>query len=354
MIRVGIQGVGTAVPEHVVDQDAVRATVERVFGGRVPDLARLLSVFEHDHIHTRRFVREPSWYAVDHGFAESNRVYADAACDLAERAARAACRGRENEIAAVVVVSTTGIMTPSLDATLIQRLGLSPHTVRVPVFGLGCAGGVAGLARAADLSRAMQGAAVLMVAVEICSVTFRQSDTRTSNIVASSIFGDGAAAVVISAQPHTVSIGTGMSTLFPDTEDIMGWDVLDDGLSVRFSRDIPSFVRAHIPSVLSASYQRWGIRAEDVSAVVAHPGGAKVLDAYAEATGMPASTFAHAREILRTFGNMSSASVLFVLDAWYHDVHRATSGAALMAALGPGFSSEVLLLTMSDQSEPQS
>lgn len=347
MMKVGIQAVGTAVPEHVVDQQMVRATVERVFGSRVPDLSRLLSVFEHDHIHTRRFVREPAWYAHDHGFAESNRVYAESATKLAERAARIACDGREHDIAAVVVVSTTGIMTPSLDATLIQRLGLSPHTIRVPVFGLGCAGGVAGLARAADISRSMNGAAVLMVAVEICSVTFRQSDVRTSNIVASSIFGDGAAAVVVSGAPHDVSINTGVSTLFPDTHDIMGWDVLDDGLSVRFSRDIPSFVRSNIPGVLSHAYATWSIAARDIAAVIAHPGGAKVLDAYAEATGLPTAAFSHARETLLTFGNMSSASVLFVLDAWYKDQHRTKSGYALMAALGPGFSSELLLLSMS-------
>ncbi len=348
MTTVGVQGIGTAVPEHIVDQHAVRETVERVFGGRVNDLTRLLSVFEHDHIRTRRFVREPSWYAVDHGFAEANRVYAESALELAEQAARMACNGVVEEIAAVVVVSTTGIMTPSLDAALVQRLGLSRHTIRIPIFGLGCAGGVAGLARAADLSRAMNGAAVLVVAVEICSVTFRQSDTRTSNIVASSIFGDGAAAVVVSGTPHDVSIGTGVSTLFDNTEDIMGWDVTDQGLSVRFSRDIPSFVHRHIPDVLVHAYSEWGITRDAVTAVIAHPGGAKVLDAYAEATGMSTHVFDLARDILRTYGNMSSASVLFVLDAWFRDPGRAQQGYAVMAALGPGFSSEKLLLRIGE------
>ncbi len=349
MTTVGIHSIGTAVPEHIVDQHAVRETVERVFGGRVPDLKRLLSVFEHDHIHTRRFVREPSWYAVDHGFAESNRVYAESALELAEQAARVACDGIIEEIAAIVVVSTTGITTPSLDAALVQRLGLSRHTIRIPIFGLGCAGGVAGLARSADLSRAMNGAAVLMVAVEICSVTFRQSDTRTSNIVASSIFGDGAAAVVVSAAPHDVSIATGVSTLFDKTEDIMGWDVTDHGLSVRFSRDIPSFVRRHIPDVLAYAYNEWGITRDDITTVIAHPGGAKVLDAYAEATGMSTHVFDHARNVLRSYGNMSSASVLFVLDAWFRDPVRAQHGFAVMAALGPGFSSEKLLLRIDKQ-----
>lgn len=350
MIRVGIQGIGTAVPEHIVDQQAVRATVERVFGGRVTNLDRLLSVFEHDHIHTRRFVRDPAWYRTNHGFAESNAVYASSALDLAEQAAQRACAGIDVDIAGIVVVSTTGIMTPSLDALLIQRLGLSPYTIRIPVFGLGCAGGVAGLARAADLSRALNGAPILMVAVEICSVTFRQSDTRTSNIVASSIFGDGAAAVVVSSAPHVVSIASGVSTLFPNSTDIMGWDVMDEGLSVRFSRDIPSFVRTHIPAVLDHAYLQWNIARADVNAVIAHPGGAKVLDAYAHASGMPTETFAHAKNILRTYGNMSSASVLFVLDAWYNDVNRSRTGHAIMAALGPGFSSELLLLDLHDES----
>lgn len=339
--------VATAVPEHVVDQSMVRSIVERVFGERVLDLDRLLRVFEHDHIHTRYFVRPTDWYERDHGFGEANAVFAESALELSVRAAIDAAADRMSDVQAIVVVSSTGIMTPSLDAALIQRLGLASSTRRLPIFGLGCAGGVAGLARAAEISRGLGGALVLMIAVEICSVTFRQSDTRKSNIVASSIFGDGAAAVLVGSEGPGPVIADSHSTLFADTHDIMGWDVTDSGLSVRFSRDIPAFVREHVPSVLDKAFATWGIPRHELRDVVAHPGGSKVLEAYADATELAAATFDGARDILRNYGNMSSASVLFVLEKWLLlDVPRPRY--SVMAALGPGFSSELLLLLNTD------
>ncbi|MBP6510938.1 MAG: stilbene synthase [Candidatus Kapabacteria bacterium] len=343
MINVRIDGIGTASPEYIVDQEIVRATVERVFGESVQDLSRLLHVFEHGHIQTRRFVRPPEWYATEHGFAESNAVYAESAVTLATEAARTALAGREKDVVGIVVASTTGIMTPSLDAALIQTLGLPLHTKRLPIFGLGCAAGVAGLARAAEMSRALGGGLVLFVAVEICSVTFQQSDTSKSNIVGSSIFGDGAAAVCVSSNGTGPTIIGSYSTLFPGTEDIMGWDVADTGLRVRFSRDIPSFVRQHLPTVLDDACASWSIARNEITSIIAHPGGAKVLDAYAEATGMPPSTFTIARTILRDYGNMSSVSVLFVLNEFLNTTN--TPGYAIMSALGPGFSAEQILMT---------
>lgn len=343
MSDIRIVNAATAVPQYVVNQSMVRGIVERVFGERVHDLDRLLRVFEHDHIHTRHFVRPTEWYERDHGFGEANAVFAESALELSVRAARAAAADRIADVRAIVVVSSTGVMTPSLDAALIQSLGLDTSTRRLPIFGLGCAGGVAGLARAAEMSRGLGGALVLMVAVEICSVTFRQSDTRKSNIVASSIFGDGAAAVLVGAEGTGPVIVDSHSTLFPDTHDIMGWDVTDNGLSVRFSRDIPAFVREHVPSVLKKAFTSWGIPREELREVIAHPGGSKVLEAYADATGLAAATFNGSREVLRNYGNMSSASVLFVLHQWLNsNVQRPRY--SLMAALGPGFSSELLLL----------
>lgn len=343
MSDIRIMNVATAVPEHVVDQSIVRSIVERVFGDRVHDLDRLLRVFEHDHIQTRYFVRPTQWYERDRGFGEANAVFAESALELSVRAARKAAVGRLSDVRAIVVVSSTGVMTPSLDAALILGLGLDTSTKRLPIFGLGCAGGVAGLARAAELSRGMGGALVLMIAVEICSVTFRQSDTRKSNIVASSIFGDGAAAVLVGSEGDGPVIVDSHSTLFPDTHDIMGWDVTDNGLSVRFSRDIPAFVREHVPSVLKKAFTSWGIPRKELREVIAHPGGSKVLEAYADATGLAADTFNGSREILRNYGNMSSASVLFVLQQWMNaNVQRPRC--SVMAALGPGFSSELLLL----------
>ena len=343
MIDVCIVGVGTAVPKNIVDQASIRTIIQNVFHNSVEDLARLLNVFDHEHIHTRHFVQPVEWYTTPHGFAESNAVYSQAAVQLATEAARKAIQGREAEVAAIVVVSTTGIMTPSLDAALIQTLGLSPNVVRIPIFGLGCAAGVAGLARAAELSRVLHGKLVVFVAVEICSVTFQHSDTSRSNIIGSSIFGDGAAAVCVGAGLTGPIIMGGYSTLFPNTEDIMGWDVSDTGLRVRFSRDIPTFVRSHLPQVLVDACASWGIDVEDIGSFIAHPGGAKVLEAYADATGKPRESFHHAFDVLRENGNMSSVSVLFVLERWLNDT-LPRSRYAVMSALGPGFSAEQVLL----------
>jgi alkylresorcinol/alkylpyrone synthase len=226
---------------------------------------------------------------------------------------------------------------------VLQELGMDPHASRLPVFGLGCAGGVSGLARAAEMSQVRNGRPVLLVAVEICSATFQRNDVSKSNLVGASLFADGAAAVVLSSAgtgPHVVS---SFSTLFAKTYDIMGWDVVVDGLRVRFSRDIPTFIRENIPTVLADACHAWGITREQITGFVTHPGGAKVLDAYADATTADPACFNTARDVLYDHGNMSSASVLFVLDRMMRR-NEILPGYHVMSALGPGFSAENLLL----------
>ncbi len=243
----------------------------------------------------------------------------------------------------IVVASTTGVMTPSLDAYLVQDLDLDMNIVRLPLFGLGCAGGVSGLARAAELSSCHGGAPVLFVAVEICSATFQRNDLSKSNLIGTSIFADGAAALVVGKAESGPGIVGSYQRLFPETYDIMGWDVVDTGMKVRFSRDIPSFVKEHIPGVIADACASWGISVDDIASFVTHPGGAKVLEAFAEVIGQPAQILAGSHEILRRYGNMSSASILFVLE--YMMLNQGLNpGYCLMSALGPGFSSDQLLL----------
>ncbi len=346
MIQARIAGIGTALPEHVVRQDDVRNVVRTVFAAHGPHLERILQVFDHDHIHTRRFVRPISWYAEPHGFADCNEVYRTSATDLATEAATralAASGCTAADISAVIFVSTTGIATPSIEAAVMQRLQCAPTTSRIPIVGLGCAGGVVGLARAAELCRARNGAPVLLIAAEICSVTFQRNEPTKSNIVAASIFGDGAAAVVISASGDGPIVGEGYSELFPNTEDIMGWDVVNTGLSVRFSRDIPDFVRGNMADVFARFLAHTHTDVQRLSTFVAHPGGAKVLDAYAEVLAVPASNVNTAKDVLREVGNISSASVLFVLERELQRLH-ASSTLGCCLALGPGFAAEFCLL----------
>jgi len=346
MTQARIAGIGTALPEHVIRQHDVRSVIEGLFGTRVPEIERILHVFDHDHIRTRRFVRPIEWYAEPHGLKDCNEVFVESATELAVQAAHKALERSgiaARDISAVIVVSTTGIATPSIESKLMQRLQCSPHTSRIPLFGLGCAGGVVGLARAAELCRARHGAPVLLVAVEICSVTFQRGEASKSNIVAASLFGDGAAAVVLSGTGQGPIVGDGFSELFPNTADIMGWDVIDSGLSVRFSRDIPEFVRSNMRSVFGRFLETTHMDPQRITTFVAHPGGAKVLDAYADVLHVPLSNVDLAKEVLRDVGNISSASVLFVLERELGLQHeRGSVGVCL--ALGPGFSAEFCVL----------
>lgn len=348
MVRtaIRIQGIGSAVPEHVCDQAYVREVVHHMFQERVENLDRLLKVFDHLHIEKRHFACDPDWYRHDKGFGAANDLFIHTAKHLSYDAAVKAMSGAgaaPENFGGIVVASTTGVMTPGLEAYLVQDLGLPLQVVRMPLFGLGCAGGVAGLARAAELSAAQDGAPVLFIAVEICSATFQRNDLSKSNLIGTSIFGDGAAALVVGGGAGGLEIVGSYHRLFPNTYDIMGWDFVDSGMKVRFSRDIPHFVTTHIPEVLEEACQSWKISPEDIVSYITHPGGAKVLEAFAKVIGQPPEVLAASHEILKRYGNMSSASILFVLEYALNN-QSLEPGYALMSALGPGFSSDQVLL----------
>jgi alkylresorcinol/alkylpyrone synthase len=340
-----IQAVATAVPAFQIQQTEAKDFVESLFSPAFKDLQRLLPVFEHTAIQTRYLSQPLDWYAQPHSFPETNSLYEKTALNLAETAACEVLRRAgtlPSAIGMVIFVSTTGLATPSLDAKLIQRLGLSPHTARLPVWGLGCAGGVAGLAHAAALAQSMPHKAVLLVAVELCSLTYQRRDYSKANLIATSLFGDGAAAVVMQMAGDGPEILGQYSTLFDNSEDIMGWDVIETGLKVRFSRDIPTIVRHHLPGLLQRACDKWGVERAAIRHYVAHPGGAKVLAAYAESLGLSADQLTSAFKILAEYGNMSSASVLFVLEHFLATIPP-SADYGVMLALGPGFSAEQLL-----------
>jgi len=340
-----IRSIGLAVPPYALRQDDIKVFAAALFQKKMDNLARLLPVFDNACIAVRHLAQPLEWYAEPHTFAETNQLYEKIGLELAEEASRQALEQAEiacEDIGAIIFVSSTGIATPSLDAKLIQRLGLSAHTIRIPIWGLGCAGGVAGLARAAEMAAVSPGRTVLMVAMELCSLTFQRNDFSKSNLVGAGIFADGAAAVVLSMDGDGPEVLGSQTTLFADTEDVMGWDVVETGLKVRFSRDIPSIVRRYLSDLLNQACERWGVARADIRHYVAHPGGAKVIDAYAESLGLSPETFASAYNILENYGNMSSASVLFVLQRLL--MTGSPSGDyGVMLALGPGFSSDQVL-----------
>ena len=340
-----ISGVGTALPGNAVQQDTIREFAAALFREGMPNVDRLLPVFENGAIKSRHLAQPLSWYSQQHSFADANSSYEIAALELACEAAQVAlvrAGVKATDIGLVVFVSSTGIATPTLDARLMEKMNISLQAARVPLWGLGCAGGVAGLARTAELAASLQVNAALLVAVELCSLTFQRNDLSKANLVGSSIFADGAAAVVITPDGDGPAFLGSYSNLFPDTADIMGWDVVGTGLKVRFSRDIPALVRSCLPDLVANACTKWGIAQEAVRHYVVHPGGAKVLAAYEESLGLSGGELAHAYEVLADCGNMSSGTVLFVLER-YLASKSPTNDYGLMLALGPGFSAEQVL-----------
>lgn len=339
-----LAAVATAVPPYRLDQREVMARAARLFDGAFPDLDRLLGVFDNAAIATRYSCVPIEWYMRDHGFAERNRLYLENALALIEKAASDALDASglaPADIDALVSVSSTGIATPSLDALLMERLPLRRDVQRLPIFGLGCAGGVIGLSRAAALAAGASGMRALFVVVELCALTFRPGDRSKSNLIATALFGDGAAAAVITPDGAGPALTAWGEHTWPGSLDVMGWNIADDGFGVRFSRDIPSLVRRELRAASEAFLSRHGLSLADIDGFVCHPGGVKVIAALEAAYGLPEGALAEARAVLADYGNMSAATVFFVLERM---LAKAPPGRRLLSALGPGFTVGFALL----------
>ncbi|ADV68521.1 type III polyketide synthase [Deinococcus maricopensis] len=342
-----VRALVTGTPPHRTPQTAIREAARTLFP-RMSQRQQMLDVFTNANIDTRFLARPLDWYLEPHDFADKNAVYVQETLALSERLTLGALQQANvapADVDAVVFVSSTGISTPSLDATLMNRLGLNPHAVRLPLWGLGCAGGAAGLARAADLVRAgFQ--RVLLLAVELCSLTLVRNDESKSNFVGTGLFADGGAALLLTPDDGAGGLARlhgARSTLIPDSEDIMGWDVVGDGLKVRFSRDIPTLVRRMMRDNADEALRAAGWTRDDAAVFVVHPGGTKVIAAYEDALSLPPGALDASRETLRGYGNMSSATVLFVLQ---ETLRRGAHGRGLLSAMGPGFSAEHVLIEL--------
>ena len=343
-----IAGIATAVPAYALDQADIATRVEAQFSNSAV-VKRLLPVFANTGI-ARRYSCVPlQWYYEEHGWADRNRVYRTSALNILERATLQAlerAQRRVEDVDTIVVVSTTGIATPSLDALLMQRLPFKPTTRRLPIFGLGCVGGAVGLARAATMAESQPGSVVLFLVIELCALWFRREEITKSNIVATALFGDGAAAVVLSTDASGPSITASGEYTFPNTLDIMGWDVADDGLQAIFSRDIPKLVETEFRRVLDEYLVAQNLDRAAIDRYLSHPGGTKVLAALESVFGLSDGALVDSRSILRDYGNMSAATVLFVLERAMHEgaIHGDDWNHALLTAMGPGFTAAFVSL----------
>ncbi len=339
--------VATAVPEFLIEQTSARDQARKMFAGRMRDYDRIARVFETTGIERRYSVRPVPWFSQDHGWPDRTEAYVAGASELFERVTRQALDAAHlpaSAIDAVVTVSSTGVTTPSLEARLLPRLGFRADVERTPVFGLGCAGGVTGLAIASRLASARPGTTVLLVAVELCTLAFRLDRATKADIIATSLFGDGAAAAIVSSDEDLGGIANfcgATEHLWPDTLDIMGWGVDDAGLGVMLSRSLPGFVEKRYRASFAEALERLEIDRAAIERIVCHPGGTKVIEAIEAALTLGAGTLDIERGVMRDFGNMSSPTVLFVLE---RALAAGLPPQAMLAALGPGFTASFVSL----------
>ncbi|HXV01037.1 MAG TPA: type III polyketide synthase [Caulobacteraceae bacterium] len=342
---VALLSLATASPPHDLDQDEALRLARILLGARYPNFERMAPVFRNSGIRARQLVQPAEWYTVPHDWPQRSEAYVAGALDLFITAAsraldEAGLKGADVDI--IVTVSSTGIATPSLEARAMGVLGFRSDAVRVPVFGLGCAGGVGALALASRLAAASPGAVVLFVTVEACSLAFRMDGVGKADIVAAALFGDGAAAGVVRSGERGIAqiAGAGEHT-WPDTLDIMGWRVDATGLGVIFDRAIPPFARDHLRAAVDAMLGRQKLAVGDVDRFICHPGGTKVVEALEHALDLGQGALDHEREVLADHGNMSAPTVLFVLDRVRRAGLPATS---VLSALGPGFTASTVTL----------
>lgn len=335
-----------ATPDHLVRQDEAAERAVDAFGGKVFRSQDIRSLFENTGIRTRYAVRPMDWYVAPRPWAERNAVYLEEAERLWVQAARAALERAGVEpraVGAVVTVSSTGIATPSLEVKAGQALGISPRALRTPVFGLGCGGGVTGLSIAARLAEARPGMTVLMVAVELCTLNVQPEGATKTNVVATALFGDGAAAVVLRADDgHGYRVGAVGEHTWPDTLDIMGWRIDPAGLGVVLDPKLPAFVAQRFREAASEVLEGAELTIPDIGRFVCHPGGAKVLPAIETSLGLAEGALDVERDVLAAYGNMSSPTVLFVLERVL--AAPPLGGPLAMAALGPGFTATFAVL----------
>lgn len=345
MHKVGLLSLATALPPYSVEQSVAKTKAREVFGGRKELFDRLASVFDNAGIARRHIVAPTEWYEGHHGWKERNRVYLDA-CDALFREAATAAIERAGlkpaDIDGVVMVSTTGISTPSLDARNGPAIGLRTDVRRVPLFGLGCAGGVNGLATAARFAAGEPGSRWLYVTIETCSIAIRLDSDDPAAIVATAIFGDGAAAAVVGTGAAGIATIAGAGEkMWPDTLNIMGWRVEDPGLAVVFDRAIPPFIEAELANAVDGMLTALGMERSDIDRFCCHPGGVKVIDAIESALELPIGTLDLERDVLNDCGNMSAPTVLFVLDRL---IARGLPERTMLTAFGPGFTCAGMLL----------
>lgn len=338
------------MPAHRYAQDEVRQACRTAFGPLLESPGRE-AIFDRAGVRSRALVEPIERYLLPRPFEEKNAAYFTHARELSERALRSALEkaGLDfSDIGHIVSVTTTGLLTPSLEAHLAQALPFPRGVKRTPLFGSGCAGGAVALARAADFLLGRPEEAVLVLSVELCSLTFMPQELETTQIVAAALFGDGASAVVLAGDRRRgrgrAEIVDSAGALLPDSLDVMGWDFTDQGMRLVLSPRAVTLVEESFAATVEPFLARHGLKTADIEHFLLHPGSAKILDACERSLGIDARKTRLSREFLAENGNLSSSSLLFILRDAIEKAEPRPGSHGLMAAFGPGFACELLLI----------
>jgi len=345
-----IASVASAFPKHYYNQQLLVEALKNDWRHRLPNPDILDRLDDSMKVDGRYLVRPIDFYEKMTTWGQANDVWIEAGLELGEKAlchALVKAGLQPRDLSAIFVTSVTGIAAPSLDARLANRMGLSPNIKRVPIFGLGCVAGAAGIARAADYVRAFPDQAAALLSIELCSLTLQRDDLSMAHLISALLFGDGAAATVVvgsEVESDGPEILATKSILYPNSERTMGWDISEKGFRIVLSPEVPETVLAHLGEDVDAFLAEQGFSRGDVKSWVMHTGGPRVLEATATALGITEKDLAASWECLRKVGNLSSTSVLLVLEDVYSHRRPEPGSLSILAAMGPGFCSELVLL----------
>jgi alkylresorcinol/alkylpyrone synthase len=345
-----IASVASAFPKHYYKQEVVVEALKKQWRKSLPNADILDRLDESMKVEGRYAVETIEFYENMQTWGEANNTWIKHALDLGEKSL---CRALQKagleprDLSAIFVTSVTGIAAPSIDARLVNRMGLSPNIKRIPIFGLGCVAGAAGISRAADYVRAYPGEAAALLSVELCSLTLQKEDLSMAHLISALLFGDGAAAAVVVGSEVDCDgpeILATKSIFYPNSERVMGWDISEKGFRIVLSPEVPDTVIKHLGGDVDTFLGEQGLKRSDIKSWIMHTGGPKVLEATAIALGLTEKDLAASWNCLKKVGNISSTSVLLVLEDVYTHRRPAPGGLSILAAMGPGFCSELVLL----------
>ena len=345
-----IVGAASAFPDNVYEQQAITSVLKEAWQSQLGRPGALDRLHKHCGVERRHLVLPLEAYDRVATWGQANDLWINFSQTLGRDAI---CRAISplgllpRDINALFFVSVTGVCSPSIDARLVNRMGLSPNIKRIPIFGLGCVAGAAGLARAADYVRAFPGHIAVVLSVELCSLTWQRGDLSAANMISTGLFGDGAAAAVVAGSetefqgPEVLAT---RSVFYPGSEEVMGWDISEAGFQIVLSPDVPKVIRQNLGADVASFLEDFGLRRSDVASWIIHTGGPKVLEAVEDTLDLPAGALDVSWQSLKQVGNLSSASVLVVLEQVLTRRRGEPGTYSVLAAMGPGFCSELLLL----------